>query len=370
MTETVENTVDSFSSHVFFASDGLRAALNRASRLIVSDINSLKVGIDTEQGVVMRFVAQAVAAMNGQPEAFDTACSFNIKHIGEQFRTDLQQYLSYDRVLMADLLSACYRFITEFEIKSKSVLPDSLSTAWNRLLLVDLSTFSESLFSIKFAQYHMPIYIMREYITHPHMQALSELPAAIHSSQVTTEIYQRDLKERENRANALAKNLEGYTSQLNFLGLAKGFQQLRGVKETERKWSLRFIRGLGVVLVALPVAKILNWLPTSDVPSKEIAGGIAIVALELMLIYFFRITLQNFRSVKAQLLQLDLRVTLCQFIEGYTKFAKEAKKDDDKEILTRFEQVVFSSIVTDETGIPSTFDGIEQISGLIERLKK
>jgi hypothetical protein len=368
--EPLENTVDSLSSSVFFADDRLRLALDRAGKLIASDIKTLNVGRDSEQGIVMEFVAKALVAMSAQPEAFDAACSYNIKHIGERFRRDIQQYLNYDKVLMSELLSACYRFITEFEIKSKSVLRDSLSAAWHRLLLVDLSTFPESSFEIKYAQYHMPIYLMREYISHPHMQTLSELPAAIVASQLTTETHERDLTDRENRANVLAKNLEGYASQLNFLGLAKGFQQLRDVKEREREWSLRFTRGLGVVLIALPIAKIQNWLPTSDVTANQIAGGVAILALELMLIYFFRITLQNFKSVKAQLLQLDLRVTLCQFIEGYTKFAKEAKKDDDKEILTRFEQVVFSSIVTDETGIPSTFDGIEQISGLIERLKK
>lgn len=370
MTEPVVDNVDAMSSPVFFDNDALRTALARTSGLIFADIETLNVGNDSEQGIVMQFVAQALVAMKAQPDAFNAACSFNIIHIGERFKSDVQQYFKYDKALMSQLLSSCYRFITEFEIKARSGLHDSLSIAWNRLLLVDLSTYSESSFQIKFAQYHMPIYIMREYIAHPHMQALSELPAAIVSAKVTTEIYERELNDREGRADTLAKNLEGYTSQLNFLGLVRGFQQLRDVKDEERKWSLLFVRSLGVVLVALPITKILNWLPVSADPAKEIASGIAVVALELMLIYFFRVTLQNFRSVKAQLLQLDLRVTLCQFIEGYTKLAKEAKKDDDKEILTRFEQVVFSSIVTDETGIPSTFDGIEQISGLIERLKK
>ena len=42
------------------------------------------------------------------------------------------------------------------------------------------------------------------------------------------------------------------------------------------------------------------------------------VDFELIAIYFFRVVLMHFRSVKAQLLQLDLRIALCQFIENYT----------------------------------------------------
>ncbi|MNR23088.1 hypothetical protein D3C85_1400860 [compost metagenome] len=93
-----------------------------------------------------------------------------------------------------------------------------------------------------------------------------------------------------------------------------------------------------------------------------------IVAIELILIYLFRVVLAQFRSVKAQILQLDLRIALCQFIQSYAEYAVQMKKDDP-EVLSKFEAVVFSSLVPDSEGIPSTFDGVEQLSNLIKSFR-
>lgn len=72
--------------------------------------------------------------------------------------------------------------------------------------------------------------------------------------------------------------------------------------------------------------------------------------------------------MKAQLIQIDLRMTLCQFIQDYADYAKEVRKDSPL-LLERFDQLVFSGIVSSEGAIPSTFDGIEQIANLIEKIK-
>lgn len=109
-----------------------------------------------------------------------------------------------------------------------------------------------------------------------------------------------------------------------------------------------------------------NMVPKSDV---DYAGIITLAGLELLLLYFFRVALHNFRSIKAQLLQIELRMTLCQFVQSYAEYAKSAR-DGSSGLLERFEQVVFSGIVTDENSIPSTFDGFDQIANLFDKLKK
>lgn len=93
-----------------------------------------------------------------------------------------------------------------------------------------------------------------------------------------------------------------------------------------------------------------------------------ILALEVILIYFFRVVLSQFRSVKAQLLQIDLRVSLCQFIESYADYVGKLRKNDST-ALNKFEALIFSGLVTEEAGIPSTFDGAEQIASLIRSVR-
>ncbi|MNJ49415.1 hypothetical protein D3C77_446430 [compost metagenome] len=85
--------------------------------------------------------------------------------------------------------------------------------------------------------------------------------------------------------------------------------------------------------------------------------------------FFFRVALHNFRAVKAQILQLDLRVALLQFIQSYTKFAKSEKTEGGVS-LEKFEQVMFSGLVSGEGDLPSTFDGLDGLAKIVEKLRK
>lgn len=91
------------------------------------------------------------------------------------------------------------------------------------------------------------------------------------------------------------------------------------------------------------------------------------IGLEFVLIYFFRITLHHYRAVQIQIMQLELRLSLCQFIQNYAEYAKEIKTND-KEVLEKFESLIFSNIVPNDEKI-GLFDGIEQISSLIKEFK-
>lgn len=95
---------------------------------------------------------------------------------------------------------------------------------------------------------------------------------------------------------------------------------------------------------------------------------VSLIGFELILAYFFRVALHGYKGVKAQLIQIDLRMTLCQFIQDYAEYAKEVRRDSPS-LLDRFDQLVFSGIVNSEGAIPSTFDGMEQLANLIDKVK-
>lgn len=91
--------------------------------------------------------------------------------------------------------------------------------------------------------------------------------------------------------------------------------------------------------------------------------------LYFLFYYIFHISLFNIRALKSQLLQIDLRLSLCEFISNYTeetaKMRGSIKKSFDK-----FESVIFAPIVAADDKIPTTFEGIEQLTGLIGLFNK
>lgn len=82
--------------------------------------------------------------------------------------------------------------------------------------------------------------------------------------------------------------------------------------------------------------------------------------------YVFRLFYQQFLSVKSELLQLDLRVNLCSFIEGYMEF-KVKHKDDTVDL---FEKLIFSNIISSEKKVPATIDGIDSLAKVVCSVNK
>lgn len=93
------------------------------------------------------------------------------------------------------------------------------------------------------------------------------------------------------------------------------------------------------------------------------------ITLLLILFWFFRVILQNIKSMQSQIMQLELRMTLCQFIQSYAEKSKELK-EYNKDGFEKFESLIFSSIVSSDEKIPNTFDGIESLTNLVKIVKK
>ncbi|ULJ61705.1 hypothetical protein [Wielerella bovis] len=122
---------------------------------------------------------------------------------------------------------------------------------------------------------------------------------------------------------------------------------------------------IGAFIISVPFIKIVSETEWTNITWQQLLISIG---LEFVLIYFFRVILNQYRAVETQIMQLELRLSLCQFIQAYAEYAKEIKKND-KDALEKFENLIFSSILSNDNNIPSTFDGMEQITQLIKELK-
>lgn len=168
-------------------------------------------------------------------------------------------------------------------------------------------------------------------------------------------------------------SLQEQKSEYNFVGLSNGFRTLRKQKKKELNWQNGAYYGLMTIIVLLIISKSVwsaNYLISNNFDSPIfIIITISTVLFLFILLYFFRISLVNIRSIKSQILQIDLRLTLCQFIHNYDSDTKELR-EGMKESFERFESVIFAPIVATEDQMPSTFDGLEQLTGLLSSFNK
>lgn len=180
------------------------------------------------------------------------------------------------------------------------------------------------------------------------------------------------LVEKERKVNELAAILEKQETAFNFVGLSEGFRNLLRNKESAKWLSFFILLAIGGGLCLVPYAYIRTIM---DFSSKTINDpymwklSIPFTGLEIILLYFFRVTLNHYNSLQTQIMQLELRQSLCQFIQSYADYAKEIKEKDGAS-LEKFENLIFSSILSTPDKVPSTFDGLDQLANFVKEIKK
>jgi hypothetical protein len=154
--------------------------------------------------------------------------------------------------------------------------------------------------------------------------------------------------------------------------LVKGFEAMVSAKQAERKRTFVALLSLGVLMLT-PVCLQLGWAVFNSEAIEDLRTTLlymlpAVIGLELILLYFFRVVLLNYRGLQTQLLQLDLRVALCQFVQSYSEYSTKIKKADPG-ALERFEAVVFNNVISDGEKVPATFDGLEHVANLVKSVR-
>lgn len=184
----------------------------------------------------------------------------------------------------------------------------------------------------------------------------------------------KQIEEAEIRLARYDESAKALESQYNFVALAGAFKKMEQSKSDEldrsnmrlrnAKWFV--VSPLILSLMLTIYAIFLHQGDSNFLKEKLLYSFPTIISIEIILVYFFRIELKNQLSLKAQLLQLQLRYSICAFIEGYANFTKGY----DRSKLEKFEALIFSGLTPDPENVPSTFDGMEQLLNLVKIAKE
>ena len=310
-----------------------------------------------------------------------SVCPFNYHCIGKSFEKILN-FLenNWDSEILDNIFLMSIRFLREAELTMrrqyrKKIWNDSdiyeRIWDWFKSLKNDDITHN-NISKLNYIQSDYSLMLLNDYLGNKSFQAFLNYEENIkkieqHSIVLkeTSDNIQKSADEKLEKVEQLSDTLKNLEQGFNFVALSDGFSRMLNEKKESKESILQLLFLIAVIISAIPAYKFL-----SDGGANLTWQQIAISAgLELVLIYFFRVVLFHYRTVQTQIMQLDLRLSLCQFIQSYAEYAKEIKTND-KDALDKFENLIFSSILSSDEKIPSTFDGLEQLNSLIKQFKQ
>jgi len=172
-------------------------------------------------------------------------------------------------------------------------------------------------------------------------------------------------------AKDLEERLTNVKREGNFKLLAKAFSALRKNKNSEVKYAqLRMWVFVGL-LILLPIVSFWYFqrkLNNADL--LTLVKCIPLISLEILFFYFMRLFYIEVKSLKSQLVQIDLRLNLCEFIYDYIETRDKTHSDKVNDSWKAFESLIFSPIQPNEDKIPSVMDGTDALADLAGKILK
>jgi len=299
-------------------------------------------------------------------------------------------------------------YFNELSSKRPDLNRNKIRSALNFGIEIYMNVDSEIKGYLNFALFELPNELIKRSFSESEekIRELTLLSKNLEKSSEKINSWDATLQERETKVEELRTTLIKYETAFNFVGLYNGFQKMHKAKLWQKLFTQVSLTLFGLSIISLiaiefyflnkpylqemstsaptasntaspakpnlpqPTPLQANTTPIDQPPKTAQIVAIVIPSFTLLfiLLYFFRITLGTLNSVRSQLLQLDLRMTLCQFIQSYSESSKELK-EKNKEGFEKFESIIFSSIVASDDKVPSTFDGVEQITKAFNILK-
>lgn len=317
----------------------------------------------------------AVRIISSNGDKFDIGAASNVDWIGQNLAAEIDALEKSDEpAALDDLYASFYRFVTEYELGLPE--PKELShelrqfTSHARLRPEEFTEGARR--QVMFANHGMPLLIMKSLLGSGTIFNLRNIEK--YSDEISGRFGEWDSKllSHEQTVSQLAKALKEYETGFNFVGLHKGFDELSSAKRRELNKLRVGMVSMGV-LALVPVAfelafTYLNIDRFDEVKWALAATGLPVLSLTVLFIYYFRLAARAVDGAKSQLLQLELRKTLCRFIQSYVDYAKQLKEAGPNP-LGKFESVIFSAIVNSDERMPATFDGVEQLARLVKAVK-
>jgi hypothetical protein len=322
----------------------------------------------------LRMVLKIILA---NAEEIDRNCQINIEWIGEETLNrikGLNVFDDNDVDQAVQMATACiYRFLIEYDLSIKGDLSMELRSFVSAVSDNVTHYTGNPRSQIEFARQDMAVAIVKKIINTDEFGSLRNISTVASGVESRIGTWTASLESTEQRAVQLQEALEKQTNAFNFVGLHEGFSDLAGdIKEDLRAAQNRMIGFGALVLVPGLLELYLIWSKELDLETLSISTLIAtsftVVAITLLLLYFFRIALRKADSCRAQLIQVRLRMSLCRFIQSYADYSSEFKSKNEG-ALEKFESLIFSGIVSSDEKLPSTFDGMEQLASLAKSVR-
>jgi len=183
------------------------------------------------------------------------------------------------------------------------------------------------------------------------------------------ETWSSNIDQWEKRATEAEDRYREVTSGNNYLGLSHAFDKIVESKRKEASGLLSALKIAGALALSLPLIQLLAGI-TLFLFKKETTLPLLTltfsIAVEIILIYYFRLIHSRWAVLKNQISQLELRSSMCAFVHDYA--AKS--KDLERETLMKFENMIFSEVISDNAPPPSIYDAADSIAKLLGAWKK
>ena len=342
--------------------------IQKSLTFFLTRLTSQDPGGDQTYSIAKGHAGNIARSMIGSASQWDRGCRFNIAHIGVSFAECLESFNKDPDVGKFKLIVVMmFRFVVEQTI---ALLPEQekiyISDAYD-FIKGNRSWFSGFDNQIEYALQEMPLSIFKHYFYVDQPPILVDLKTNILIGDRKHVEWQACLTEAEQRVKKLSDALIGMRGEANFGVLTNAFADLKDRKVKEKDNSFKLLRAIAcglVVLLLIEIICVWIWFDESKMIKHILIAGLSVTVFGL-LTYYFRIVLHNFKSIQSQILQIDLRTALCQFVENYSEFAKGVKGEKN-EILARFESVVFANIVPDGSQIPALHDGVAEVTSFVK----
>lgn len=307
------------------------------------------------------------------PEHYDKNCTTTIDKFGKDIISNLPE-THHERSTRVEglIFIVIHRMLCEIDFSLRFNSTPKVDSSFN-IVNENIDSFPQDLKSrLIYNRYSFPYDIIKRILNSEEGKNILEFKRNTEKFEEISKRSNQEIEEHLEKIEQQKLTLEKYEQAFNFVGLHEGFNNLHKTKSKEKNYSLTGMFILCIIMFSILACELWYGQTRSEADTANITNLILIVmplvAIEILLIYLFRVVLANYQSIKKQLLQIELRMTLCQFIQSYTEYANEMKAAD-KASLEKFENLIFSGIVMDDQQLPSTFDGIEQISKMMSALK-
>ncbi|MGP1224397.1 hypothetical protein ACX8XK_01115 [Serratia marcescens] len=320
--------------------------------------------------------------------SLDNNTVFNKKHLGERVLLNLEALTNSESLFLNILLRIMGEY--HFWLNSPGDYPGYLNS---RVLERLDREIPESNFTGEFLwiERSMPASIARDFIQSSDFKDVMKLKEDIASVEskvkgvVETEISSLDenLKGKKEEVEKLLgkteesmvslqsykEKLDNYKGEFNFVLLSKAFSRMKRDKENEFKAARRWMNAYTAALISIPILiliAVFRKMLNVNFDIEILIYAIPLLTLEALIFYFMRIYYGEVRSIRAQLLQIDLRLSLCEFIHDFIDKKNESKDHGDS--WGNFENLIFSPIQMSAENIPSVLDGANAVADVLGKV--